>query len=407
MKKLEKLLTHEIDRIKCFLTLSKDKNIEAELSWETQHENQYLILNFSTQGFDNRINEEENFYGLLIDGENFLISNCMLRNHFSYNGILHEWKYLIIELISNPAKDNSYFEFYINFNHLPEWTMFNSYKYKYPKSEQTKYLEKVKILKTIPTIHNLVIDSQEIILSFHVFVSSHGEQYRNYKSEQNVFLKISSDKERDILWFLDKYKKIRDLLTILTGEQLDTINCFFRKKDSTNISSYYNYNYNYLSSHKQDPMGMFEILFPYPQLKDDFTEISKKWFDLTNNEEIYQTIRLLVSNFYLRQYEESIFLNLMQGLEGFHRLKYTGGYLSEKDFKPIRTEINSFIKELDIPKDLAQSIQDRLRYSHHYTLQTRLEELFNSLDSELLNLLLPNIEPEDFIKHIKQTRNNL
>lgn len=401
MGKIDKLLSKNISNLKCILYSNSDylDGIEAELHWDSNK----LMLSFLSNQAMKKQPDSQKFYGVSINGEKFVVIKSLFENsNFHGNGI-GQLSYLVTELIEGTSDDEAYAECIITFNHFPEWIRLNAYDINHEDNEE--YFEAVHLKKIAPIEHSFKIGEETIKIVAGVTISTRGEFFRSYISEQKAYLKVVPENIQTRAWFLDIFLKIKDLFTLLIGEKVSTVGLNFKNSNYIKPLSYYNI--SYISLEENQKLNYFDVLVPYHYLEESFNTLLTNWFKLISDESMYDTVRLLISNFYLQQFEESIFLNYMQGLEGFHRLKYGGGYLSDKEFRPARKKIEQFINELDLSQELSQSIKDRLRYSHEYSLQTRLVEIFEILEDEISGLLFEDNEVDGFIQNIKQTRNNL
>jgi hypothetical protein len=80
---------------------------------------------------------------------------------------------------------------------------------------------------------------------------------------------------------------------------------------------------------------------------------------------------------------------LIQSVETFHRNMRKGQYLTEKDFKPIRTALTSAIPG-GIGDDLREALKSKIRYGYEYSLRKRLQLLFAELEPETIKLITTN-----------------
>lgn len=94
------------------------------------------------------------------------------------------------------------------------------------------------------------------------------------------------------------------------------------------------------------------------------------WF--TKAERLRAVYTLFFGSMYFSEmYPRFHFLNLIQAVETFHRNMRKGQYLTEEDFKPIRTALTSAIPE-GIADDLREALKSKIRYGYEYSLRKRL-----------------------------------
>lgn len=405
MGELRKLINKEIPDLKCIISENSElkDGIVADLKWETDK----LIVKFlyNQSEFKDTGKNEKTFYGVTINGEPFTILRSLC-THTSFNGNgIGIKEYQVIECIDGIYNEEKFDGLVITYDHLPEWIRISSYSVESGK-EEDNFFEALYLRTNEPIEHCVSIDNEDINIIFKTFINTNEDFYRAYRMEQTVSVEIVPQKPKDKNWFFEIQFKLKDLLTLLVGSDMNITELEFKEKNDMRLRSYYNYLYVYFENSSK--LDWTQMLFPYNLVGRDFNIILKNWFSLIDDSNMYDTVKLLVSNFYLKQYEESIFLNYMQGLEGFHRLRYGGGYISKKSFKPIKSKINKFVAELELPTELEKSIQERLMHSYEYNLHSRLSEIFINLDTQIIELFFKTDEEKDeFIKKVKQTRNNL
>lgn len=139
------------------------------------------------------------------------------------------------------------------------------------------------------------------------------------------------------------------------------------------------------------------FLFTYKIIKADFINIFKKWNEL--NVVVEPVINVLQECFGNRNIiSENKFLNVMQGIETFHRRRRQ----NEKD--PKATHKNKVAEIItSCPEEYKDWLKGKLHFSNEPTLNDRLEQLFNELDPTLKNHLFLNAEK--IILDSKNTRN--
>ena len=106
-------------------------------------------------------------------------------------------------------------------------------------------------------------------------------------------------------------------------------------------------------------------------------------------------------------YIHTQFLTLARVLEAYHRWMYGGRYMSPEEYKPIRDRLKKAIPA-DITDEHRKSLEDRISFGYEYTLRERLNHLLSEVlvrYSKTLDLLIP--DREDFVKRVKNTRNDL
>jgi hypothetical protein len=151
----------------------------------------------------------------------------------------------------------------------------------------------------------------------------------------------------------------------------------------------------------QEEIRPSEMLLIFPTIKDNISTILEAWF---SKAELLRAVYTLFfgSMYFAEMYPRFHFLNLIQAIETFHRNMRKGQYLSETDFKPIRSALTKAIPE-DVGRDLREALKSKIRYGYEYSLRKRLHLLFAELDAETIKLITDN--PSGMTGKIVDTRN--
>lgn len=197
---------------------------------------------------------------------------------------------------------------------------------------------------------------------------------------------------------------IERLFTLLTGKSEITELKGIKEKTEINILS------PYLLKENNDKRK-----FAIQLNNKNIEKIFKNW--LTNYAEMNSVYSLFYSINESEVNAVTLFLTYSQILENYHRQKYNGKYLTEKEFKPIQKEIKENINSLEIEKlhtneKLKNKIFTSLDHDYEYTFKDRLIEIFNKLESyDFFNKILEkptknsNKPIEELAKIIKDNRN--
>src|SRR5205823_10981091 len=82
------------------------------------------------------------------------------------------------------------------------------------------------------------------------------------------------------------------------------------------------------------------------------------------------------------------FLTLAQSVEGYHRVSMPGKYISDDGYMPVQEALWNAIPS-QVSADFRQSLKNRLKYLHEFSLRKRIEALAEKYESILGNLLGP------------------
>jgi len=95
---------------------------------------------------------------------------------------------------------------------------------------------------------------------------------------------------------------------------------------------------------------------------------------------------------------------MTQAIEAYHRHKFEGKYLSDKDYKPIYNRFKEIIKVLDIEDSFKDALKSKLKYGNEYSLRKRLKDLFVKYRDITQNFIK---DEDNFVNRIVDTRNYL
>jgi len=97
------------------------------------------------------------------------------------------------------------------------------------------------------------------------------------------------------------------------------------------------------------------------------------------------------------------FLSLVRALESYHRRKFSGRYISDDNFAPIREIfVNAIPKDLNA--DFRDSLKNKFKYLNEFSLKKRFDEILGRFES-FVNTILG--EDRSLISDITNTRNFL
>lgn len=120
---------------------------------------------------------------------------------------------------------------------------------------------------------------------------------------------------------------------------------------------------------------VFEFTVPRPRLSNDLAPLIAAWFKLMRD--AASSINLYAASLYLPGYVETEFLNLVYGLEGYHRRRYPNLVLPKADHDARVKAVTAAA-----PEEHRAWLGQRLAFSNEPTLATRLAELLDRPGSD-------------------------
>lgn len=294
----------------------------------------------------------------------------------------------------------------IEYSYLEDWvnrTGFNVY----PTLNSKKYIEEYSTTYKYPQNICAKLDDFQIQFKF----KFQPVQFK-YKIDlkQNTYIEIIP---KEIIHF-NEYKQnilvnIQNFLTLGIGEPLSPIYITgkIKEKNLKNNDDNFNYTtveiyYRTITAHfSKKQINTWDMFFSLDEIVENIEECLNNWFRKYEN--LKPVFQLYFGTLNNPSYLENNFINLAQAIESYHRRTYQGKYISTKEYK----KLSEILKE-KIPEHLAEdhknSLKSKIDFGNEFSLQTRLNEIFEKYG----NILKINIDDQDeFIKDVKNTRNFL
>jgi len=161
-------------------------------------------------------------------------------------------------------------------------------------------------------------------------------------------------------------------------------------------------------------------LLSLEEVRPNIDTVFNSWFSQEQRLEIVHNLLLAVMDNPSVHVEHRL-LTLAQALELFHRCTASGGYLEKEDFQKTKATLIDAIPD-STPESVKKIFKDKLQFLNQWTLQTRLQQLFNRFDQGTKRAIMGEYSEEEtvekspeenftheeeFIRKIKSTRNNL
>lgn len=145
------------------------------------------------------------------------------------------------------------------------------------------------------------------------------------------------------------------------------------------------------------------VLLTLPVLKPYLPTLWSEWLSRFNK--YSSALELFLSTeLYGGQLTQFRFLAITQALESLHRARFGGTYIENGLYSSI-TQILSDAIPCSVPKDLRDALKSRIKYGNEFSLRRRLQQLTESIDTEIRNIMHGNLSA--FINQVIDTRNYL
>lgn len=184
-------------------------------------------------------------------------------------------------------------------------------------------------------------------------------------------------------WYLDQQSKLAALLAFLSGAPMpvDAIQAYY-DESSPPLSV--------LVTLRQGKPCKFkspgDFFVPRAALGDSFSSVVATWFQQVESVLIPSQLALGILT------TESLWLHiefasLIQALEGFHRGRFEGNYMSDTDYLPVKSALSGAIPPT-VSTAHRDALRSRIRYGNQISLSKRLTELKDCLGDELASLII-------------------
>lgn len=166
-----------------------------------------------------------------------------------------------------------------------------------------------------------------------------------------------------------EYTAIQDLLTLLTDSHYSLA---WPAVQISGSKKYYSFVFRRLGS-SANPPGIHDMSLHLPKIKEKFGEMYAAW-RIKREEFGAGFYSYLSTRRDIKLYVENQFINLVQGLESFHRTKYG----STIPASSLQAKIDRILGDVKLEKDRTW-LERKLRHSAEPTLEERLFVLVKSL----------------------------
>lgn len=223
--------------------------------------------------------------------------------------------------------------------------------------------------------------------------------------EQAGFIELTPSEPRDVQWFLRQTAELEDLFTLLFSQPCSALWLVLSFSEEGS-ESYYSCLRGGNELNDSEPPPMHEHLVRLARIPESVEALLNNFF--SKPEALYPVINIVNST--LSQpgaFHQLDFVNLVQALEGFHRVYTTPKYLVKNDFNSRLDTVKSAI-ELAFPEDSMKeqrdSLNNAIKFGNEKTQKTRLGELIAELSPDLRKNIIGN-DDESFTNTVISTRN--
>lgn len=354
--------------------------------------------------------------GFTKQGERIYLLDCYVAGmQLNFPGLqVHVYKAETLLISSHnlswdTVKGPKFKAFQINLTHLEEWVSLSPLIQEMGVTDdgkawfQTRYVHKKDLLEITDFLDYV------LSLSFTITAPTHLPLYSR-TWQQTTYFDIEANEPKSIGWLRLRVFEFRHLVAVLSGEAIypREIKAFGDEIDGrlVNVQVFYAAPRNRWAEKLQDSSI---ILRGSELIENNLERTFNLWSE--KQEFIKPLSDHLLGIIYNNQLLVQSFLSLTQALEGYHRKRIGGQYLSKNEYQPFKKALEATIAgfELGEPErkkaldDMKQSLtKGCAQYGYQYSFLKRIKDLWSALEPEIQAFF--NID-DPYLVTIKDTRN--
>ena len=392
-----------------WLPTEPEKQISGTLKFDpTQGAVLDLIGAFKEVKDFNNLSEPKIILGISSNGKKITLYRCLeTKSSLSAPG-LHISSFYIDKIFVGvhfqKVEDIRFKNLSIHYSHLDEWANISGFNIQFKEGIRIDYKQPKSIQATIN-------DDLKIFIDISVTYPLMSVVQKEATIEQETYVRVEPSEEKIFEEYLRIMYHIQNFLSIGITEPVHPL--IIKGKTEANktqiekneyyppVDIFYALPYTLDISKTIPP---FDMLFTFSDIHDQFEQFLKKWLEKVDLlEPVYNLYFGTLYNPHM--YVEQHFLSLTEALEIFHRRTSLDGgkYLSDDDYKNIFQVLVEAIPD-SVVKDHKQSLKNKLKYGHEFSLRKRLKELFEKHD-EIFKKFVK--DKDRFINTVKDSRNYL
>jgi hypothetical protein len=215
--------------------------------------------------------------------------------------------------------------------------------------------------------------------------------------EQETFLALISNKKyipyQEFIKLIQRFNKF---LSLGIQERATPTSFSFGLQDGNKYIEAYIYLGKKEKLEKE--LDSYDFLFTYKDIQNEFESAIEKWFTDETLDPIVNSIDCYVNH--LQTFQEDRFLDIVQGLESYHRRKLENSKILKQEFNQKLSEVIHGLP----PRD-KKWIESLLEYKYEPNLRRRLKDLLQKETFEIISKLVPKNTQKKFIDQVANSRN--
>ena len=341
--------------------------------------------------------------GVTTDSKEITLHDCLeikgsFGSHLSASSVLATRSFVGVHF--QKSDDITFRSISVRYSYLDEWVGISGFKIKTAGSAVNMTYEQPEPLEMD------INEDLKVIIGF----AYSGPTFtyavqKEFRLIQKTWITIRFHQERSLDDYLDVVHGIQDFLSLATSEPVSSLE-LEGKSDSSKLESeghiiYPPVKISYLRLDirpKKDYFIGFDVLFRLEDVRDRLDSLLKNWFRIRR--ELKSTIDLYLGCMYNpHAYLEQKFLNVIQALESYHRLKVRRIELPEQQHEERIAKILG-----SVPVQYRKWLEGKLSHSNEPTLAMRLRDLLGSYPEVASSIAG---DQHEFVRKVVDTRHYL
>ena len=226
------------------------------------------------------------------------------------------------------------------------------------------------------------VDTARCEIRWGVGTNNRANVYRRVEISVYGWIEIIPDEPQCLEWFLDQHETISSMLTFFAGVDMPAEKISLRLEDARDEVHLFVAQGDVQYCALEHPLDFY---FPRRVTSASLQDLVWKWF--SEIESVETPSKLAVSTLNSKGLWLHVkFLSLAQILEGFHRGRFAGDYMSSEDYEEVKKVLSSAIPAR-LASDHKDSLRSRIRYGNQLSLSRRLNELADQFDGPLAKMI--------------------
>jgi hypothetical protein len=332
------------------------------------------------------------------DGKDITLYDCFETNYDATSSIVVV-NHIFIGKLFNKPEDIKFSSIHVSYEHLEEWLGGIRFEKKLTRRPYS-------LKHNPPQALSIKLPSIDARLSLNYAFSANSDTVHSIRWSHEDCFELRPKIQQDLRWYKDKLHALHVFLALLMGGVIrarsvtgfgNVIDKVGKKTVRERIEIH-----ELPVEMNPDKVDGRNMIFPLPILRNDIKNYIDKWFsEFGLLAPVYDLLLPILSRH--SRYHETIFLNLTQVIEAYHRRLHGNLYLPEEDYKPIYEFLVKTIPR-GLPQGLQAALKSRLFFGNEISLESRLNKLLKgTVWDDCLSHFIKS--KKDFISTIVDTRN--